>query len=309
MKFMRRSLFAIAVTASAVGCVDSYISAPKATSDDASGYIYFASNREAQNFELYRMPASGGTPVRLTFDAVDNDYEPVPSPDGRLVAWEREVAEAGTGVRSTEIWVMNADGSGPRVVVRNGASNVSPSWVPGDTALVFASDVGGDWDIYRVGLAGGAPTNLTHDPYADQSPRVSPDGRRIAFQSNRTLDFEIYTMAVDGSGVRNVSHSPSDDRFPTWSADGSQIFWTRYVDNFNLWRMNADGTNQQAVLASPFSDLAPSVSPDGSAIVFTSDRVRPSTIFLLPLAGGAPRQLTNLSGWVSASDQDPFWSR
>jgi len=158
-------------------------------------------------------------------------------------------------------------------------------------------------------LAGGAPTNLTHDPFADQSPRISPDGRRIAFQSNRTLDFEIYTMAADGSDVRNVSHSASDDRFPAWSFDGSQIFWTRYVDNFNLWRMNADGTSQQSIMSSPFSDLAPSVSPDGTAIVFTSDRVRPSTIFLLPLAGGAPRQLTNLTGWATASDQDPFWSR
>jgi len=301
--------FGILVVLCTSGCVDSYIAAPAASSEDASGYIYFASNREAQNFELYRMPASGGAPVRLTFDAVDNDYEPVPSRDGRLVAWVREVAEAGQGVRSTEIWVMNADGSDPHVLVRNGASNASPSWLIGDTALVFASDVGGDWDIYRIGLAGGTPANLTHDPYADQGPRVSPDGRRIAFQSNRTLDFEIYTMAVDGSDVRNVSNSSADDRFPAWSSDGRQIFWTRYVDNFNLWRMNADGTNQQPVLVSPFSDMAPSVSPDGNAVVFTSDRVRPSTIFLLPLAGGVPRQLTNVSGWASGSDQDPFWSR
>ena len=87
------------------------------------------------------------------------------------------------------------------------------------------------------------------------------------------------------------------------------LFWTRYVDSFNVWRMNADGTGQETVLASPFSDMAPSVSPDGAAIVFTSDRVLPSTIFTLPLAGGPPRQLTNISGWASGTDQDPYWSR
>lgn len=298
----------VAVLASCVGCVGTNVLAPGDSAGATSGYIYFASNREAQNFELYRMAASGGAPVRLTFDAEHNDYEPVPSRDGRLIAWEREVASAGQGVTSTELWVMNADGTGARVVVRNGATNVSPSWLSGDTAFVFASDVGGDWDIYRVSLGGGTPINLTHNPYADQAPRVSPDGTHIVFQSNRTLDFDIYTMAIDGSDLRDVSHSSADDRFPAWSADGGQIFWTRYEESFNIWRMNADGAGQQAVLASSFSDMAPSVSPDGTALVFTSNRVLPSTLFTLSLSGGAPRQLTNLAGWARGTDQDPTWA-
>jgi len=305
---MRRALIGAMLFATA-GCVGTNIFAPDGNTSDAAGFIYFSSNREGNNFELYRMPASGGTPVRLTTDADHNDYNPMPSRDGKLLAWVREVAKAGEGVTSTEIWVMNADGSNARALVQNGATNASPSWMPGDTALVFATDVGGDWEIYRVSLAGGAPRNLTNNPYADQSPRVSPDGQRIVFQSNRTLDFEIYTMAIDGSDVRNVSQSSADDRFPTWSADGQQIFWTRYADSFNIWRMNADGSAQSVVLAGSFSDTSPAVAPDGSAVVFTSNRVAPSTLFVYPLAGGALRQVTNLAGWNSATDLDPVWVR
>ena len=304
---MKRMICAVALLASA-GCVATNLFAPDGATSDAAGFIYFSSNREGNNYELYRMPASGGTPVRLTTDAEHNDYSPMPSRDGKLVAWVREVAKAGEGVTSTEIWVMNADGSNPRAVVQNGASNTSPSWIAGDTALVFASDVGGDWEIYRVSLSGGAsPRDLTNNPYADQAPRVSPDGQRIVFQSNRTLDFEIYTMAIDGSDVRNVSQDPADDRFPTWSADGTRILWNRYADSFNIWTMNADGSDQRVVLAGSFSDTSPAVAPDGSAMVFTSDRAAPSSLFVYPLAGGAVRQVTNLAGWLSGTDLDPVW--
>ena len=290
-----------------VGCVGTNIFSPDATPNTTPGDVYFASNREANNFELYRVPAAGGVPVRLTFDAEHNDYAPMPSRNKQLVAWVREIAKVGEGVTSTEIWVMNADGSNPRVVVRNGASNASPSWVVGDSAIVFASDVSGDWEIYRASLAGGTPVNLTNNPYADQEPRVSPDGRSIVFQSNRTLDFEIYTMALDGSDVRNVSNSAADDRFPTWSADGHQIYWTRYADSFNLWRMNADGSGQASVLAGSFSETSPSAAPDGSGVVFASDRVAPSSLFVFDLASGRLRQLTNLRGWASGTDLDPVW--
>ena len=292
------------------GCVATNIFAPDSKTSDAPGFIYFSSNRLANNYELYRMPASGGTPVRLTMDPDHNDYSPTPSRDGKMLAWVREVAKPGEGVTSTEIWVMSVDGSHARALVQNGAMNASPSWIAGDTALVFASDVGGDWEIYRVSLTPGSmPRNLTNNPYADQSPRVSPDGQRIVFQSNRTLDFEIYTMNIDGSDVRNVSQDPADDRFPTWSADGTQIFWNRYADSFNIWRMNADGTNQRVVLAGSFSDTSPAVAPDGSAVVFTSDRATPSSLFVYPLNGGAVRQVTNLAGWMSGTDLDPVWAK
>ena len=292
----------------AAACVDTNLTTPNGRNASA-GYVYFASNRQSQNYEIFRMPMPGGEPVRLTTDPDHNDYNPAPSRDGRLVAWERVVATAGEGVTSTEIWVMNADGSNPRVVVRNGASNVSPSWTADDASLVFSSDVGGDWDIYRVSLEGGEPVNLTHNPFADQAPRVSPDGSRILFQSNRTLDFEIYSMALDGSDARDLSRSDADDRFASWSPDGKTIFWTRYSDSFDIWQMNADGSGQKPVLTGPFNDMTPAVSPDGSAIVFSSDRVAPSSLFILPLDGGAPRQLTNFSGWASGSDIEPVWVR
>lgn len=295
--------------AAAAGCTETNISAP--TLNAASGVIVFASNRQDNNYEIFKIGADGTGLTRLTNDRTHNDFAPVLSHDGRQIAWQREIAAPGGGVSAVEIWLMNADGSNPHPVVQNGAFNESPSWTAGDNGLVFASDMSGNWEIYSIPLAAGAtPVNLTNSPYADQWPRVSPDGTRIVFQTNRDLDFEIYTMNIDGSNVRNISNDPTDDRFPTWTPDGQHVVWTRFVQgSFDIWEMNADGTSQHAVVSSPFSDMMPSVSPDGRTLVFESDRSPPSSLWVVPLAGGTPLPLTGGPSARTGSDLQPWWGR
>lgn len=288
-------------------CTETNIVSPNATS--AAGVIVFASNRQDNHYEIFRIGADGHGLARLTSDPAHNDFAPVLSHDGRYIAWQREIDQAGGGVSSVEIWMMGADGSNPRVVVRNGAFNESPSWTPNDDALVYASDASGNWDIYRIAVAGGTPVDLTPDsPYADQWPRVSPDGRRIVFQTNRDLNFEIYSMAIDGSDVRNLSNDAEDDRFPTWTPDGAHVLWSRYLQgSFDIWEMDADGANQHAVVTSPFADMMPSISPDGRTLVFESDRSPPSSLYIVPLAGGTPQPLTGGAGAPGGSDLQPWW--
>lgn len=305
---MKRHLLVASLALSLLGaCTDTNIAAPGSSS--GAGVIVFASNRQDAHYEIFRIGADGRGLARLTSDPAHDDFAPVLSHDGRSIAWQRDVNDPSGGVASVELWAMNVDGTNPHVVVRNGAFNESPSWTSDDQGLVFASDASGNWDIYRVSVTGGTPVDLTPDsPYADQWPRVSPDGRRIVFQSNRDLDFEIYSMAIDGSDVHDLSSSPEDDRFPAWTPDGAHVVWTRYVQgSFDIWEMNADGSDQHAVVSSPFSDMMPSVSPDGRSLVFESDRTPPSSLWVVPLAGGTPSPLTGGPDARSGSDVQPWW--
>ena len=291
-------------------CTDTNLTGPGAGS---GGTIVFASDRGGSSFEIWRVGGDGRGLRRLTNDADHNDLAPVLSRDGRRIAWEREVTAPGQGVVSVEIWVMNADGTDAHAVVANGSENRAPSWDASDTGLVYASYVGGDFDIWRVPLdaqarPSGAAVNLTHRPYADQWPRVSPDGSRIVFQTNRDLDFEIYVMNADGSSPTNLSRSRADDRFPTWSPDGSAIVWSRYDASFDLWSMSPDGSGQHAVVSTPYDELAPSVSPDGRSVAFQTDASGTgSAIYVAPLAGGTPHALSR-DATVTGSDQAPWWS-
>lgn len=289
----------------ATACRDSNITPPPPP-DASAGVIVFASDRADNNSEIYLATSDGRSVRRLTRSRDANDRAPALSPDGRLIAWERELGGGGD-VSTVEIWTMRADGSDARAVVQNGSFNRSPSWAP-DGSIVYTSRVSGSDQIWRVVPGVGAPVRLTTGGAADQFPRTSPDGARILFQSNRGLDFDVYVMNADGSGVRNLTARGGDDRFPAWTPDGQRLLWTRFDDatsSFDLWSMPAGGGEAAVVVATGFNELAPSVSPDGRQIVFQSDRQPPARLYVMPIAGGEARPLTTATH--TGSDQAPWW--
>jgi TolB protein len=304
---MRALLAVLIASVACAACTDSNI-VGTSTRHVGGTVVLFASNRSDDNFELYRVAETGDDLRRLTQDRVNNDLAPVASHDARQIAWEKEILAPGGSVTSVEIWVMNVDGSNPHVVVRNGSENRSPSWVKGDTALVFESRLPGNADIFRVSLTGGAPVNLTHNAAADQYPRVSPNGSQILFQTNRDFNFEIYVMNIDGSGVRNLSANPADDRFAAWSPDGATIVWSRFVDSFDLFLMSADGSSQRSLLSSFFEETNPSFAPDGSSIVYQTNRFPRSSLDVTPVSTVGPRALTGTATRPPTSDVAPWWT-
>jgi len=298
---------AVAVFA-AMACRDTNIVAPTG-GNDAGGVIVFASNRSDNNFEIYRIGADGQGVRRLTTAREFNDRAPVLSPDGARIAWEREISTSGGDLTAVEIWTMNADGSDPRVAVRNGSFNRGPSWGPAGE-IAFASRVTGSDQIYRLDAGASEPVRLTSTGAADQHPRFSPDGRRIVFQSNRALDFDIYVMSADGTGAQNLTQLGGDDRFPTWTPDGTRIVWTRFesvANGFDLYSVSASGGAATVVVATPFNELAPSVSPDGRSVVYQTDRAPPFGLYIAPLAGGEGRPLRAIDAVGSGSDLGPWW--
>lgn len=301
---MRRAPFELLLTAAvALGaCTDTNITGPAPA---AGGVVVFASDRRDRNFEIYRIAGNGADARRLTTDLQHADLAPVLSHDGSKIAWEREIA-GNNGVEEVELWVMNADGSDPHVVVHNGSENRSPSWGAGDASLYYASFVTGNWEIFRTDLATGNTVNLTNEPYADQHPRVSPDGRFVVFHTNRDVQFEIYVMNADGSDPHNVSNDPEDDRYPSWSPDGSSIVWSRYIDSFDLYTMKADGSGQRAVATTPYQELEASFSPDGASLVYQTNRYPPAGLEVIPVAGGEAHPLV-MSGAAPGSDLAPAW--
>ena len=296
----------VAMLGVGTACRDTNIEPPP-PADSSAGVIVFASDRADNNSEIYLATSDGRSVRRLTRSREANDRAPALSPDGKMIAWERELTSGGGDVSVVEIWTMKADGSDARAVVQNGSFNRSPSWSP-DGSIVYTSRVSGSDQIWRVVPGGGAPARLTTGGAADQFPRVSPDGARILFQSNRSLDFDIYVMNADGSDVQNLTNRGGDDRFPAWTPDGQRVVWTRFDDatlSFDLWSMPSAGGEPEVVIATGFNETAPSVSPDGRQIVFQSDREPPARLYVAPIEGGDAKPLTTASH--SGSDQAPWW--
>jgi Tol biopolymer transport system component len=109
---------------------------------------------------------------------------------------------------------------------------------------------------------------------------------------------------------------------PHFSPDGSTIaFVVTTVDQKQnrrrsaIWSVPADGSREATALTTaPQSSNSPRWSPDGKTIAFLSARPAagdaagdtPRTqVWLLPLAGGEPRRLTNLANGASAFQWSP----
>ena len=132
------------------------------------------------------------------------------SPDGRRIAFARKPPRCRTAgppcySSYTDIYVMNADGSGTRKLTHNARHNAEPAWSPDGRKIAFRSTRNGNRDIYVMNADGSGKRNLTRNPARDSRPSWSPDGRKIAFVSNRDGRLEAHVMNADGSGQRSLT--------------------------------------------------------------------------------------------------------
>jgi Tol biopolymer transport system component len=138
------------------------------------------------------------------------DREPAWSPNGRI-------AFTNTFTNGSDIFVMNADGTGLTNLTNDPASDDSPAWSPDGTKIAFRSNRTGIYDLYVMNTDGSGVTALTADSATEGRPAWSPDGTKIAFASDRDGDYEVYVMNADGSGVRALTDNPAFDARPAWS--------------------------------------------------------------------------------------------
>ncbi|MDB5130527.1 MAG: translocation protein TolB [Mucilaginibacter sp.] len=163
-------------------------------------YIVFCGSRNKE-YDVYRIPATGGPEVRLT-TAPGLDDGPEYSPDGKYIYFN--------SVRSglMQVWRMKADGSEQTQLTNDDYNNwfphVSPDgkWIEYITFL--KSEVApGDHPFYkhvylRVMPVDGGPSKVVAYLYGGQgtinTPSWSPDSKHLAFVSNTNLLFPIFPI-------------------------------------------------------------------------------------------------------------------
>ena len=211
--------------------------------------IAFGSERDG-NVELYVMNPDGSNQRRLT-RSPEAEESLTWSPDGQKIAFVRSIRGRGVTIAGVphpgrllrqEIYVMNADGRGQRVLARGRG----PVWSPDGQKIAFRSDRDGNGEIYVMNADGSEQRRLTRNPASDAGPVWSPDGRHLLFEraEYRYGNTEIFVMNADGSGKRNLTRTPERDGSPAWSPDGRKIVFVSKRDgNGEIYVMNADGSS------------------------------------------------------------------
>lgn len=161
--------------------VDAASSAPRWT-PDGEHLLFARSSRPEADMprrwsSLYRLRVSDGTEQRLTDDS-HSAFDPLPSPDGRWIAYIRNPAQS-PAEHLARLAVIAADGSGARdlnLVLDRGADDDTQRWSADSSALYFTAASEGTRMIYRVTLADGKVETVIEGIFETMGMDVSADG-------------------------------------------------------------------------------------------------------------------------------------
>jgi dipeptidyl aminopeptidase/acylaminoacyl peptidase len=109
--------------------------------------------------------------------------EPIPSPDGRWIAYVAGVASLEDNRVNSDLWLVPAGGGEPRQLTHSPKHDRHPTWSPDSQSLAFESNREGEFQIYRLRLDGGEAQRLTSIATGATQPVWSPDGGHLAFVS------------------------------------------------------------------------------------------------------------------------------
>jgi Tol biopolymer transport system component len=244
--------------------------------------------------EVYLMDPDGTNPRRLTVNTSSDGFASL-SPDGKKIVFNsNRLRAAEEPLNTTDLFVMNTDGTEQTHLIRGASATWSPDGKniayhasASGTGLPIKPDPGAatsDSDIFVLNvddlLTGAAgPRNLTNNPLTiDDDPDWSPDGQKIAFTRHLASDNplnsvtgEIYVIDAAGSGGPvALTSNVEEERAPSWSKDGTRIVYMCHGggSDFEICAMNADGTDQVQLTNNSVLDATPTYSPDGQKIVF-----------------------------------------
>jgi hypothetical protein len=185
---------------------------------------------------VYTLPASGGTPRRITKLALS--YLHGWSPDGKSLVF--------TGGRGGEfdIYGIAADGSANEVRLTDAkALDDGPEYSPDGRFIYFNSTREGKMQLWRMRPDGSAPERITHDEFNNWFPHFSPDGKWIAMVSygpevppaEHPYYRHVYLrlMPADGGAARVIAYvygGQGTMNVPSWSPDSGRLAFVSNSD-------------------------------------------------------------------------------
>jgi WD40-like Beta Propeller Repeat len=171
--------------------------------------------------------------------------------------------------------------------------------------VVFDRLVGGQRDIWRVGLDGNDLTQLTTHTADDRDPTVA-DGK-VVFVSYRHGNADLFSVPLVGGAETRLTTSTADDLEPTLSVSGAKIAFTRVGTNglSRLYTATASGTGTAAATTSFAAASDIEVTPawgNNDRLYFASTHEGATDVWDMTTPGATPAFTTGLQ---SSADLDP----
>jgi tricorn protease len=289
-------------------------------------WIYFSSTAHdvGGNTDVYRVRASGGTPMPVSADRYAAEFMSAPSPDGSVTAviargfgqsqWWRK---GHSHLDESELWLVRGDGTRAPAyeqLLTRDAKQQWPMWSADGSALYYVSDQGGAQNLWTKPLRGGEARRLTS--FTDGRvlwPAIDPQGRDIVFER----DFGIWRYDVAANRaqpvpitLRGASATATDQHMVittgfqqlALSPDGKKL---AFLARGEVFVARADsGGDALRVTHSPAAESELTWAPDSRRVAYASNRDGAWHLYVYDLAKNEETQLTR----GDKSGVNPRWS-
>lgn len=171
----------------------------------------YAFEENYQQRHLWKVSVPEGQEQRIT----EGDYSVLNyslSRDGTKIVFHRAPNPLLGYSWQSEIWLMNADGTGQVQLTRNEVGEGGARLSPDNTRILFTADVNRNFEpyyndnLFLLPAAGGQPQILLEDlPYEINEAQWSPDGRSIFFVANLGVHSELFQLELSTNRLRQLT--------------------------------------------------------------------------------------------------------
>ncbi|MBI5636657.1 MAG: Tol-Pal system beta propeller repeat protein TolB [Nitrospinae bacterium] len=195
---------------------------------------------------IYMLDLHSGKITAIGSNTGQSQSAPAWSPDGKTIAF----TQALNG--NSDIYTINADGTGLRRLTDADSIETSPTWSPDGKKIAFVSDSAGTPQIYIMNADGSGKERFTFNGDYNADPAWSPRGDKIAFTSMLDTRFNIVVKSLDGLVEKQLTADMGRNDSPSWSADGRHLaFTSTRTGTSQIYIMNANGNNQMQLTNMP----------------------------------------------------------
>jgi serine/threonine protein kinase len=206
----------------------------------------------------------------------------------------------------------------PRRLTNDEAWDAPTAWTPDSKAVLFISDRGGDWGIFKQGIGQDTAEPVVTTPQRNSGPAcLSPDAAWILYADlpkvvHPSTPVPLMRIPVGGGVPQLVLELRNPKYFGCARAPASLCVVLEGSPDDKLFTLTAfdplkgRGKVLTTMKRDPSSIYVWDLSPDGSTIAMSKVREAEIHIRLLPLSGGSARDIT-VKGWSNLATP-LYWS-
>ncbi|NUM89042.1 MAG: PD40 domain-containing protein [Bdellovibrionales bacterium] len=208
------------------------------------------------------------------------------SPDGKRVAFSM-----GQHPHSN-IFVMPIEGGAMQQLTFLDAFNTGVAWSPNGQEIVFDSDQGGKFKVWRINSNGGTPRPFEKSEASYDAPALSwSPGFHVLYQQVGNRNFNLIHPQTEEERPLVANDSVGWMFFPRYSPDGKSVavYWNRRKQHgaYGLWLVSLADSSQ--ALLSKGTLIPIEWSADGKWIYAWDYRKKPKEVLRISAKGGEPK--------------------